>query len=95
MKKTTAIHINKDQFRNYQNIKQKYLDAIVLLRIADNYTAFEKDAEIVQELTGNKMIELQGIGNICSFPFTETDITLHKLVKAGNRVALCDQLDNP
>lgn len=95
MKKTKTIHINKDQFRSHQTIKQKYLDAIVLFRIANNYIAFEKDAETLHKLTGNKLIELQGISTICYFPFAEMDTVLHKLVKAGNRVALCDQLDNP
>lgn len=92
MKKTT---IKKEHFKSFQHIKQKYPDAVVLLRVDDDYTAFKNDAEIIHELTGNKITVLRGIGRTCRFPFCEIDSILHKLVKAGNKVALCNQLEMP
>lgn len=87
------VIINKAHFKTYQSIKQKYPDAIVLLRTADNYTTFNKDAGILQQLTGKSLHTIQDIGNSCNFPFAELDSILNKLVKAGNKVALCDQLE--
>jgi len=87
------IIITKTHFKTYQSIKQKYPDAIVLLRIADDYTSFNNDAGILHRLTGNRLQTIQDIGNTCNFPFAELDNILNKLVKAGNKVALCDQLE--
>lgn len=85
--------INKAHFKTYQSIKQKYPDAAVLLRIADDYTTFNKDAEIIHRLTGNNLKYLPGIGYTCNFPFAELNKNRNKLVKAGNKVAICDQLE--
>jgi DNA mismatch repair protein MutS len=87
------VNINTAHFSTYQTIKQKYPDAIVLLRIADNYTTFKNDAGILHEVTGKSLHTIQDIGNTCNFPFAELDSILNKLVKAGNKVALCDQLE--
>ena len=87
--------INKEQYRQFKQIKQKYPDAIVVLRIADDYTAFDEDAEIIHQLTGNNLTDIPGIGNTCHFPFGDMDTILHRLVKAGNKVAVCDALENP
>lgn len=91
---TTIESVTKQHLNNYINIKQKYPDAVLLFRLADDYVTFHTDAEIVQRLTGNDITDLQDIGKVCSFPFSEMDDILHKLVKAGNRVAVCDQLEN-
>lgn len=87
------IIINTTHFKTFQSIKQKYPDAVVLLRIADDYTTFNNDAGILHQLTGNSLHNVPGIGNTCNFPFAELDSILNKLVKAGNKVALCDQLE--
>jgi DNA mismatch repair protein MutS len=92
MKKTI---IRKEHFKSYQAIRNKYPGAVVLLRIAGEYAAFQEDAELIQLLTGNQITHLPGMGNTCGFAFGEIDSILHKLVKAGNKVALCDPLENP
>lgn len=92
MKKIT---INKEHFRTFQSIKQKYPDAVILLRLGNDYTTFEKDANLIHQLTGNSILEIPGIGKTCRFLFAEMDNILSKLVTAGNKVALCDQLLNP
>jgi len=95
MKTTRRTNTILEHFRSFQSIKQKYPDALILLKIADDYMAFEKDAEIIHQITGNKISALPGTAITCSFPFLQLDIHLHKLVIAGNRVAVCDQLENP
>ena len=92
MKKTI---IRKEHFKSYQAIRNKYPGAVVLLRIAGEYAAFQEDAELIQQLTGNSLTALPGIGNTCRCSIAEIDSILHKLVKAGNKVALCDPLENP
>lgn len=90
MKKLTN---HKAFFKTYQSVKQKYPDAIILLRTGEDYTSFNDDAQILQQLTGNSLQTIPGIGNTCCFPFAELNNILNKLVKAGNKVALCDQLE--
>lgn len=87
--------IRKEHVKSFQAIRNKYPGAVVLLKIAGDYTAFQEDAEIIHQLTGHSITTLPGIGNTCHFSFGEIDSILHKLVKAGNKVALCDPLGNP
>ena len=91
MKKTS---ISIDHFKSYQAIRRKYPGAVILLKMAGDYTAFQKDAELIQQLTGNPITHLPEIYNTCRFSMAEIDSILHKLVKAGNKVALCDPLEN-
>jgi DNA mismatch repair protein MutS len=90
MKKTS---ISNEHFKSFQAIRNKYPGAVVLLKIAGDYTAFGDHAEIIHRLTGHPLTNLPGIGTTCSFPFAETDSILHKLVKAGHKVALCEPLE--
>lgn len=92
MKKTS---ISIDHFKSYHAIRCKYPGAVVLLKIADDYTAFQEDAEQIQQLTGNPITHLPGMGKTCRFAFGEIDNILHKLVKAGYKVALCEPQDTP
>jgi DNA mismatch repair protein MutS len=78
----------------YNSIKMKYPDAILLFRVGDFYETFGKDAIITANsigtiLTKNEKTELTG------FPFHSLDTYLPKLIRAGYRVAICDQLENP
>jgi DNA mismatch repair protein MutS len=83
----------------YNRIKQKYPDAILLFRIGDFYETFSTDAVITANVCGivltkrangdNKTMELAG------FPHHSLDSYLPKLVKAGYRVAICEQLEDP
>ena len=92
MKKTS---ISIEHFKSYQPIRRKYPGAVVFLKIAGDYTAFQEDAELIRQLTGNPITQLPGIGKICHFSIAETDSILHKLVMAGYKVALCEPLENP
>ena len=82
----------------YNTIKVKYPGTLLLFRVGDFYETFGKDAIKASEIldivltarnNGESKIELAG------FPYHSLDTYLPKLVRAGLRVAICDQLENP
>lgn len=84
--------------QQYNTIKAKYPDAILLFRIGDFYETFGSDAirtaqilgiTLTKRNNGDSSIELAG------FPHHSIDSYLPKLVRAGMRVAVCDQLEDP
>jgi DNA mismatch repair protein MutS len=95
MKTTVKENTIMEYLKNSRRIKQKYPDAIILLRMSDDYLSFEQNAEIIHQMTGNKLSSQFGIAATCHFPFQQLDAILHKLVKAGWRVAVCEQLEKP
>jgi len=81
----------------YKAIKAKYPDAILLFRVGDFYEAFGEDAKVVSQHLGIILTQA-GNGELkenTSFPFHALDCHLPKLVKAGHRVAICEQLEKP
>ncbi len=75
--------------QQYNTIKSKYADAILLFRVGDFYETFGQDAIKTSQILGISKIELAG------FPHHSIDSYLPKLVRAGFRVAICDQLEDP
>jgi DNA mismatch repair protein MutS len=80
-------------------IKAKYPDAILLFRVGDFYETFGQDAVNAASVLGITLTKRNN-GNASSlelagFPHHALDTYLHKLVKAGYRVAICDQLEDP
>lgn len=84
--------------RQYNEIKTKHPDALLLFRVGDFYETFGQDAikaskildiVLTKRANGSSNIELAG------FPHHSLDTYLPKLVRAGQRVAVCDQLENP
>jgi len=83
----------------YNSIKSKHPDAILLFRVGDFYETFSQDAVITAKVLGIVLtkrangsashIELAG------FPYHALDTYLPKLVRAGYRVAICEQLEDP
>jgi DNA mismatch repair protein MutS len=85
--------------QQHKAIKQKYPDAILLFRVGDFYETFGQDAITTSSVLGITLTK-RNSGDITSmelagFPHHALDTYLHKLVKAGHRVAICDQLENP
>ncbi|MBC7588085.1 MAG: DNA mismatch repair protein MutS, partial [Chitinophagaceae bacterium] len=83
----------------HKAIKQKYPDAILLFRVGDFYETFGQDAITASGVLGITLTK-RNSGDVTSmelagFPHHSLDTYLHKLVKAGHRVAICDQLENP
>lgn len=85
--------------QQHNAIKAKYPDAILLFRVGDFYETFGQDAINASAVLGITLTKRNN-GNASSlelagFPHHALDTYLHKLVKAGYRVAICDQLEDP
>ena len=90
---------NTPLIQQYQEMKKKHPDAVLIFRVGDFYEIFGKDAVTASEILGitltrrangkDNFIELAG------FPHHALDTYLPKLVRAGQRVAICEQLEDP
>ena len=85
--------------KQYNDIKSKYPDTILLFRVGDFYETFGKDAILASKILGIVLTK-RGAGSsseveLAGFPHHSIENYLPKLVKAGNRVAVCDQLEDP
>ncbi|MEJ7626122.1 MAG: DNA mismatch repair protein MutS [Ferruginibacter sp.] len=80
-------------------IKTKYPDAILLFRVGDFYETFGQDAIKASQVLGITLTKRNNSNSaspeLAGFPHHALDTYLHKLVKAGYRVAICDQLEDP
>ena len=85
--------------QQHSAIKRKYPDAILLFRVGDFYETFGQDAVIAAQVLGITLTKRNsGDPNameLAGFPHHAMETYLHKLVKAGHRVAVCDQLEDP
>lgn len=85
--------------QQHKAIKDKYPDAILLFRVGDFYETFNEDAVIAARVLGIVLTKRANGSasyvDLAGFPHHALDTYLHKLVKAGHRVAVCDQLEDP
>ncbi len=85
--------------QQHRAIKQKYPDAVLLFRVGDFYETFGQDAVIASQVLGITLTKRNNGAaaslDLAGFPHHALDTYLHKLVKAGYRVAICDQLEDP
>ncbi|ASZ14906.1 DNA mismatch repair protein MutS [Chitinophaga pendula] len=83
----------------HKAIKDKYPDAVLLFRVGDFYETFNEDAVITAKVLGIVLTKRANGSasyvDLAGFPHHALDTYLHKLVKAGYRVAVCDQLEDP
>ena len=90
---------NTPLMQQYQEMKKKHPDAVLLFRVGDFYEIFGKDAVIASEILGITVTRRQtGIDSrieLAGFPHHALDTYLPKLVRAGKRVAICEQLEDP
>ncbi len=92
-------YVETPLMKQYYNIKTKHPDAILLFRVGDFYETFGEDAVRTSEILGitltrrangsAQFVELAG------FPYHALDTYLPRLVRAGQRVAICEQLEDP
>lgn len=85
--------------KQYNEIKRKYPDACLLFRVGDFYETFGEDAIRTSKILGIVLTK-RGSGSetetaLAGFPYHSLNTYLPKLVKAGLRVAICDQLEDP
>ena len=85
--------------KQHRDIKARYPDAVLLFRVGDFYETFGEDAHIASRVLGITLTKRSNGAaasvDLAGFPHHALDTYLHKLVKAGYRVAICDQLEDP
>jgi len=84
--------------KQYNQIKAKYPDALLLFRVGDFYETFREDAIKTSQVLGIVLTNRNNGGEqteLAGFPHHSLNSYLPKLVKAGYRVAICDQLEDP
>ncbi|AWU44184.1 DNA mismatch repair protein MutS [Blattabacterium punctulatus] len=103
--------MNKDQntlikqektplIKQYNDIKSKYPDAILLFQVGDFYETFGEDAIKCSKilnivLTNRSSKKKHSIIHLAGFPYHSLNVYLPKLIRSGHRVAICDQLEVP
>ncbi len=85
--------------KQYNGIKAKHPDAILLFRVGDFYETFGEDAIKAAEILGITLTRrangAASFVELAGFPHHAVDTYLPKLVRAGQRVAICEQLEDP
>lgn len=95
---TKASPAETPLMKQYMRIKGQYPDALLLFRVGDFYETFLEDAVTAAAVLGITLTQRNnGAGTIelAGFPHHSLDNYLPKLVRAGHRVAICDQLEDP
>ncbi len=85
--------------RQYEEVKRQYSDAIVLFRMGDFYETFNDDATTTARVLGIVLTKRSNGSAadvpLAGFPYHSLDNYLYKLVNAGHRVAICEQVEDP
>jgi DNA mismatch repair protein MutS len=85
--------------KQYYSIKAQYPGALLLFRVGDFYETFDEDARIASKILGIVLTKRSNGAaaetDLAGFPHHSLDVYLPKLVRAGQRVAICDQLEDP
>jgi DNA mismatch repair protein MutS len=95
----TKKYVETPLMKQYYDIKEKHPDAILLFRVGDFYETFGEDAIKTAEIAGITLTRrANGAASyveLAGFPHHALDTYLPKLVRAGQRVAICEQLEDP
>lgn len=82
--------------RQYYDLKSKHPDAVLLFRCGDFYETYEEDAAECAKILGITLTKSNSNKTrMAGFPHHALDTYLPKLIRAGKRVAICDQLEDP
>ena len=85
--------------RQFWEVKKNHPDSILLFRMGDFYETFEEDAKITSKILGITLTKRSnGAASqvpLAGFPYHALDQYLHKLLKFGHRVAICEQVEDP
>ncbi len=95
----TKKYVDTPLMKQYYSIKSKHPDAVLLFRVGDFYETFGEDAIRASDILGITLTRrANGAASyveLAGFPHHALDTYLPKLVRAGQRVAICDQLEDP
>ncbi len=82
--------------KQFHDLKEQHPDAVLLFRVGDFYETYEEDAETASQILGIVLTTRNTDGTkMAGFPHHALDTYLPKLVRAGKRIAICDQLEDP
>lgn len=88
--------------KQFYDLKAKHPDALLLFRCGDFYETYNEDATVASEILGITLTKRSSVAGtsasgtaMAGFPHHALDVYLPKLVRAGKRVAICDQLEDP
>src|SRR5210317_696985 len=99
MAKSKKKYVETPLMKQYYSIKEKHPDAVLLFRVGDFYETFGEDAIKTAEIAGITLTRrANGAASyveLAGFPHHALDTYLPKLVRAGQRVAICEQLEDP
>ena len=94
--------MNTEFYNQFLEFKEKYPDAVLLFRTGEFYLTYQEDAEEASRILGialtkseSKNVEEVECLKMAGFPFHALDTYIPKLIRAGKRVAICDQLEDP
>ena len=92
-------YVETPLMKQYYNVKAKHPDAILLFRVGDFYETFGEDAIKASEILGITLTRrangAASFVELAGFPYHALDTYLPRLVRAGQRVAICEQLEDP
>lgn len=92
-------YVETPLMKQYNNVKAKHPDAILLFRVGDFYETFGEDAIKASEILGITLTRrangAASFVELAGFPYHALDTYLPRLVRAGQRVAICEQLEDP
>lgn len=82
--------------KQFHDLKEQHPDAVLLFRVGDFYETYGEDAETASQILGIVLTTRNTDGTkMAGFPHHALDTYLPKLVRAGKRIAICDQLEDP
>ena len=100
--KAVAAVVLSPMMKQFVDLKSKHPDAMLLFRVGDFYETYQQDAQKASRILGVTLTKSNSqkgpdgkAAEMAGFPHHALDTYLPKLIRAGERVAICDQLENP
>ena len=100
--KAVAAVVLSPMMKQFVDLKSKHPDAMLLFRVGDFYETYQQDAQKASRILGITLTKSNSqkgpdgkAAEMAGFPHHALDTYLPKLIRAGERVAICDQLENP
>lgn len=84
--------MTENRMKQFKNLKETHPDALLLFRCGDFYESYEEDAAAVAEICGITLTKYNDGTRLAGFPHFSLDTYLPKLIRAGHRIAICDEL---
>jgi DNA mismatch repair protein MutS len=87
--------LNTPMMQQYREAKERHPGMLLLFRMGDFYELFDADAEVAARVLGLTLTSRDKTIPMAGFPHHQLDAYLRRLLKAGHRVAVCDQVEDP